>query len=638
MKDFSAVFIRLTLILLISLQAIGQQDSAKVAQLQKQAFEVIYSEPGQAKKMVLQGLSISQKIKHHLLEASCFNQLGIVYDVTSKYDSALYCYRKAIEISEEHGHIVMKGQALNNIGLIYWNMGELDRAIDHYTQSLVIFEDNENQKGVANTLSNIGALYTDKREYQAAIPYHMRAVKAREALNDKYGLSVSYANLGKLYLDFEKNDSARYFMEQSIKLKDSLNDRRGLAINYSNLGVVYKRAGQLDSAIWAITLAKNIRLKLGDKASLAAEYSLLGGLYMELRQYTKAYTALDSAEYMALEMGNKIELINIYARLAAVDTLTGDYQAAVRHMAKRIEAQYDFYDIEQERVIKEVQTRYDTERKERELAESKVVIAEEQLKVRQRTTWAIVAAAAFILLIVIGINIYRQQKLKEQKLTEESRLRDELARAELQARIQDERVRISRDLHDHIGSQLTIISSVVDNLAFAEGDDERKEALYAISDTGRETMLQLRETIWAMNQKVIDLETLKAKTQEFISRLSLDDRQVTVLMKADDDLTLSPVMAINLYRIVQEAVNNAVKYAGFNQMEISFTKSNGSLTIEIKDDGRGFELNETTEKGYGLINIKERARQFGGDLHLTTQPGEGTHVVVVVPLNQSNYV
>lgn len=626
-------------VLMFSFALHGQnKDSAKVAAFQKQAFEVIYSEPAKAKQLVLKGLSISQKIENHLLEASCYNQLGIVYDVTSKYDSALYCYRKAISIAETHGHEVMKGQALNNIGLIYWNLGELDRAIEYYTQSLVISEENNNEKGVANTLSNIGALYTDKREYKAAVPFHMRAVKAREKLGDTYGLSVSYANLGKLYLDFEKNDSARYFIEKSTLLKDSLNDRRGLAINYSNLGVVYKRSGKLDSAVWATNLAKDIRMELGDKNALAGEYSLLGALYTELKDYQKAYTMLDSARQIALEMGNKIELINIYARLAGVDTLTGDYKSAVRHMEKRIAAQYDFYDIEQERVIKEVQARYDTEKRDRELAENKVILAEEQLKVRQRTTWAIVLVAAILLLVVIGINIYRQQKLKEQKLTEESRLREELAKAELQARIQEERVRISRDLHDHIGSQLTIISSGVDNLAFAEEDESRKEALYAISDNGRDTMLQLRETIWAMNQKVIDLETLKAKTQEFVSRLNLESREVQVSMEVDDDLTLSPVMAINLYRIVQEAVNNAVKYADFNEMQISFKKYNGTLTVEITDDGRGFVLNELTEKGYGLINMKERAKQFHGELNLTTAPGKGTRVEVKVPLNAANYV
>ncbi len=625
--------------LVFSVAALAQnRDSAKVAQFQAQAKEVIYSEPIKARNLVLQGLAISQKIKNHDLEAVCYNQLGIVYDVTSKYDSALFCYRKAMSIAEMQGNIILKGQVLNNIGLIYWNLGELDRAIDYYTQSLVISEENNNEKGVANTLSNIGALYVDKREYKAAIPFHMRAVDARERLGDIYGLSVSYTNLGKLYLDFQKNDSARYFTEKSIELKDGLNDKRGLAINFSNLGVVFKREGQLDSAIWATNLAKNIRMELGDKNALAGEYSLLGDLYTEMKDYSKAFAVLDSAERISIEIGNKRELINIYARLATADTLTGNYKAATRHLLKRIEAQYDFYDVEKEKIIREVQTRYDTEKNERELAESKVILAEEQLKVRQRTIWAILLVATILLLVVIGVNIYRQQKLKEQKLTEESRLREELARAELQARIQEERVRISRDLHDHIGSQLTIISSGIDNLAFTEEDEVRKEALYAISDNGRDTMLQLRETIWAMNQKVIDLETLTAKTQEFVSRLNLDGKSVKVNMGADDDLTLSPVMAINLYRIVQEAVNNAVKYADFSEMLISFKKYNGTLTVKITDDGRGFVLNDLSEKGYGLINMKERAKQFHGELNLTTAPGKGTRVEVKVPLNQSNYV
>lgn len=625
------------LVITWSLKA-ANKDSLQVEELKKEAFAKMYSEPEIAKELILQGLKKSREIGSCYQEAACYNQLGIYYDVTSRYDSAIYCYRKTVDLAERCDQEVMKGQALNNLGLIYWNMGELDKAVQFYTLSLRIFEKHGKEKGVANTLSNIGVVYNDMEEPRKSIPFQKRALGLRHKINDPYGVSVSYANLGKAYINLHELDSARMFIQKSIVLKDSLNDQYGQAINYNNLGVILKLQSKPDSAIMAVQRSKKIRQELGEKNNLATDYFTLGGLYMDMGQYDKAYLMLDSAEDLSKDLDAKTILLHVYGRLAQLDTLSGNYKDAAKHLALRIHYQGELFDIEKNKVINEIQARYETEKKEHQLAESRVIIAEEQLKVKNRTTWAIILVALLALLIISGIYIYRQQKLKQQKLKEEGRLREELASAEVKVRIQDERVRISRDLHDHIGSQLTIISSAVDNLAYTEKDEHRKKMLYEIADSGRDTMLQLRETIWAMNQQAIDLETLTAKTREFVSHLKLDQRSIDVQLQADDNLNLSPVLAINLYRIVQEAVNNAVKYADFEHMNISFTKRNGHLMVEVSDDGKGFILNETTEKGFGLANMKERAKEFDGQLNVKSTSGEGTVVKVMVPLNQANYV
>lgn len=617
----------LLLMLFISVLGAQNKDSIAIVEIQNRVFELVYSEPSKARGLVSEALKKSREIDHCFLEAASLNQLGIVYDVTVKYDSALWCYREAIRLSEKCGHEVMKGQALNNIGLIYWNRGELDTAINYYYQSLAIFEKYGREKGVANTLSNIGAMYTDKGDYKQAIPLHKKALSIREKIDDTYGVSVTYANLGKLYMYLDL-DSARWFIEQSIDLKDSLNDRHGLGINYANLGVIHKLKDEPRPAIYETRRALVIRRELGEKNLVAADYYTLGGLYMDLGHYDTALVMLDSSEILAKEVDAKYKLQNIYSRRAELDTLRGDYKDAAKYLTLEMELQDEFFNIEKERMINDIQTKYETEKKERELAESRVILAEEQLKVKNRTNWTIVLIAVLAILVVSGFYIYRQQQLKQQKLRDEARLREELARAEVQARIQDERVRISRDLHDHIGSQLTIISSSIDNLAFKEKDDQQKQALYEIGDSGRDTMTQLRETIWAMNQGAINLEALMAKTREFVSRLKLTDQVIQVKITGNRDFTLGPVMAINLYRIIQEATNNALKYAHFKRMTITFDKTDDDLIIEVCDDGRGFEVNNQSEKGYGLANMRERVKEFNGQLLLDSRPGEGTRIRV----------
>lgn len=632
MKSLRSVLV--AVLCLIQLQVWSQnQDSIKIIELQKECGSLFYSEPLSAKAKAQEALSLSQKIQNHYLEALSFNYLGIVHDVTSNFDSAKFCYNSAIKICETNGFEVLKARAFNNLGLIYWNLGELDRAIEYYTNSLNIFEKNDEQKGRANALSNIGALYADKEEYIRSAPFHLQALSIRQGLNDDYGVSVSYANLGVVYMAIEKYDSAQMYIQKSIVLKDSVKDRYGMAINYNNLGSILKKIDKQDSAVWAMTAAKNIMTDLGQNYYRAAYCATLGGLYTEMGDYDQAYAMLDTAEQLALELDSKRELLNIYGRYSTLDTLVGNYKLAARHLAKRIHYQSEQYNVEKDKVIRETQAKYQSEKRDRELAENQVVLAQEQIKVRQRTAWAIALVAVLVLLIVIGFNIYRRQRLKQQKIMEESDLREKLSRAEIKASIEEERVRISRDLHDHIGAQLTIISSGIDQLAFNDEDAERKNALYEISDNSRETTIKLRETIWAMNQEVIDLDTLAAKTREFVSHLKIESCVFEVKLKANETFKLSPVLAIHLYRIIQEAVNNAVKYSRCKKLVVSFEKDNGSLSVEVIDDGRGFVLNDATEKGYGLVNMKERVKKFGGTLDLTTGPGKGTQVSVKVPLN-----
>lgn len=630
---------RIALILLFATCNIfaKNKDSLKVRELLDKSFAVLYADPGQANAYAKEALKISTRIDECLLMAEAMNLVGIVYDVTARYDSALLKYEEVIELSDRCGLEVMKAQIYNNTGLIHWNTGELDKAIDYYTRGLKIFEEYDKPKGVSNALSNIGLLYAEKGRNQVAEEYHQRALEIRKQIKDWYGVSVSYVNLANIFMALDLQDSAKAFLQASVRIKDTLDDQHGLAINYNNLGIICHVQNKRDSAVYYLRKGINIRKELGETNLEAKDHFTLAHFYMDWKEYDNAYSELDTAMAMA-KAGDALSLqMKIHKRYARMDTLTGNYRSAVSNLNRYFAMQQELGSLEREKVFEEIQTRYKTEKKERQLAENRAALANQELKVRQRTIWAAALLAILALLIISGTYVYRQQKLKQKQLAEEARLKEQLARAEVNSRIQEERVRISRDLHDHIGSQLTVISSAIDNIAFTEKDEQKKEELYSISDSGRTTMTQLRDTIWAMNQKVIDLETLVAKTREFTSRLNLHGK-VEVKRKDDGEADLSPALAINVYRIVQEATNNALKYASFTNLEIAFSKQNGNLNLSVTDDGKGFDPNGKGEKGFGLVNMKERVAEFGGELNINSTPGAGTRIEVSVPLNQANYV
>ena len=242
-----------------------------------------------------------------------------------------------------------------------------------------------------------------------------------------------------------------------------------------------------------------------------------------------------------------------------------------------------------------------------------------------QSTWFRTAMVMLFVFLSIGIGI-GIQKIRQKKA---------IQALELQHKIQMERERISRDLHDNVGTQLSLISKNIEGAIDPSqniSDAERLNNLGAISLTSKEVIFTLRETIWALNKEEISLEELSDKLKAFTQKLFALNRscilQYTETL-TDKNLVLSPSEAIHLFRICQEAITNSLKYANAGAMDISIHSANGRYNINIADDGIGFEpnINKTTAH-YGLENMKFRADEIACDFSINTMPGKGTKIII----------
>lgn len=247
-----------------------------------------------------------------------------------------------------------------------------------------------------------------------------------------------------------------------------------------------------------------------------------------------------------------------------------------------------------------------------------------------------------VLLILIGW-VYRQllyQKMQKQLEFEVQRQKEavyeanvrqqaeEIKSLRFQNELQHQRERLARDLHDGIGSQLTHIINRLDILAFRA---EQPQSLITLSEFTRETNQNLRETLWILNQESILAQQWYERTLSWLGKF-WDDREVPLLNTDFISLipySLSPVTAIALFRITQEAVNNSLKYADAQTITFSLRITELHLSLCIADDGHGFDLQKVI-KGYGLTNMKHRAEEIGGIFRLNADKN-GTMVQVELP-------
>lgn len=225
----------------------------------------------------------------------------------------------------------------------------------------------------------------------------------------------------------------------------------------------------------------------------------------------------------------------------------------------------------------------------------------------------------------------RQMQIEknQRKTTENLRLHDH-ERPELISQLQHQRAQIARDLHDGIGSQLTHIISRLDIMAYNNKGLENQ--LAALRDFTSETVQQLRETIWVLNQCEITYGQLTERIRGLLSRISTDADypKMKITSYGDGSLHLPPQLASSIFRIVQEAVNNSIKYSGCTSISVCLARDDHSLTLLVNDNGKGF-CPDQIQPGYGLLNIRRRAEELLGSMQLDSSC-DGTNILVEFPI------
>ena len=246
-----------------------------------------------------------------------------------------------------------------------------------------------------------------------------------------------------------------------------------------------------------------------------------------------------------------------------------------------------------------------------------------------QTIWFRAMAGSLLLIAFAGSIRYFSQR----------NLRKQVRRMEIENRLRNERERISRDLHDHVGAQLAnIISglSLVDKYTEFNQIEKSTELMKSLKGDAEVTIKQLRDTIWALNQNELTVQQFADhlgnyfKSQSALSELI----KIQCTISDNENTVLSSTQALNLFRIIQEASQNTLKYAGAEHLDIHFKRQNGELRLSISDDGTFKGDAKTFNSGYGMLNMKKRAEEIGADLRVFTD--NGTTITLSLEVSANN--
>ena len=606
-----------------------QNDSVKVSVLNKIAFSYIFSDEKKAKKYLNQSEKIAISKDVLFGQNEIINIKGVFQDISGNSDSANYYFQKSLAFSKKHHFKLMEVRSVNNLGMYNWNNGNWNLALSYFFEALKINENLPLSKKINESIcyNNIGLIYQEMKLFDKAIAYHNKAYKIRLRDNLYKDQATSLNNIGICFRNKKDYKNAILSFNKGIDVAKKSDNLIEYSKNIENLGSVYLDLEKYQKALSLFLeterLLKNSLLSSKEELLLNTYISVC---YNKLKNYPIALKYCNSA----LEILEKNKSLNPFASDLYKIAASNNY--ALSNIEKGDVYNTKYYNLLDENFssqnskhIAQLETKYQTEKKEKQ-------ILQQQAEVKQKNIWLLLITS----ILLIGFVSYRNFRVKSKLQKEQLELENKLLEEQSNYKIQEQRLEISRELHDNVGSQLTFIISILDNLKsspvkFEEAIDKKIDTL---SNFASKSIAELRDTIWVLNSKQLSLTELKSRMLNFVKDAgeSVDTIQFHFDFEVNEDLQLSSQQAINMYRVLQEIVNNAIKHAKATTVFITINQIGNKLDMKVSDNGTGFDYEAKKKKSFGLTNIQNRIQEINGDLNVQSSIEKGTNFSINIQL------
>ena len=485
------------------------------------------------------------------------------------------------------------GRAYYDLSYIHYITGKQSLSLAANQKSFEYFTKIDNPKGLAFVYSNYANIYTAIGDKKRAVKNAGLAIKMYKSIDNTYNVYIGLINKISIY-DYMKDSRKAALIDSTYQaFIESKDENKILKLKLYNFKIEnLVQENKLEEAKKVIDELKPIVEDINSD-DLTLEYKVALAQY-EIKKNPNYSNFEDIKKALPTLITNQqYEKVNMFYGVLQTSALhNNDFKNAFTiEKDKRIIAD-SISDIVTREKIAELETRYETQKKEQQITLQKTTI------LNKNTTIALLASLFLGLFLagVVYITRQKQRKLKLQKQNTEQYTKQLLEKTE------EERKRIASDLHDSVSHELLSLKN-----SFDEKNDITNSKIDSIINDIRIISRNLHPIMF-------DKIGLKSSIEQLVERTqSVNDFMVT----ADIDYNnfLSTNDELQVYRIIQEALSNIIKYANAVAAKITVLEKNNTLFVEIKDNGRGFNVSEILngKNAFGLHNIIERSKVIGGE-------------------------
>lgn len=580
-------------------------------------------------------LRLAKKFNNQESIALAYSDIGNTFTRVNKFKEALENHLKAYNIRDKLGLKVKAVGSLSNIAVIYKQQGRYDEAIEYMTKALKIYEENEEEVKQAIVLVNIGNIYRNYKKSNISKTYFERAILLSKKNNSVSTLTNAYSGMLLYYFEAKNYDQALKYANLAVGLTKSSNNKNDLATIYNSMGQIYFEKGNYAEAMKFYNQSLQFRLFMKDKLGEASCYKNIGLCYSKLKNYPEAERNIKKSINYFIELDSKDYLREAYNSLSTVYEDKEDLEGSLNSYKKSVALKDSIYNKENTDKINELQIAYETEKKEQQIKLLNADNNVQKLIVAKRNITIWIIAGIFLFAILFSYLLYNGYKLKqESKLQTEVIKQQDLATKAVLIAEENERKRISSELHDGLGQMFSAVkmnlSGIAENLNFKDEHDEKifGKTLNLIDESCKEVRIIAHQ----MAPNVLLKAGLTDAIRDFIDKIDARKLKINLETFGLNDRLDQNIETV-LYRIIQESVNNVIKHAKANSLDIQLNKDADGIEAMIEDNGKGFDTNLAENfNGLGLKNIISRVAYLKGSVDFSSEPGRGTLVAIHIPL------
>ncbi|HKR04987.1 MAG TPA: tetratricopeptide repeat protein [Bacteroidia bacterium] len=574
---------------------------------------------------------------------------GQNYFKSENYADAIVSFKEVFELTKKNNDSTQMDDALAGIGTNYWCIGDLTNALKYELLAAKVSRQTNDNESLSRILNTLGNINKDLKYNDEARKNYEECFAVAQKTNDREGMILSLSSISVLEREKRNFPEAGKYISRAIKYAEDDNNRRLLSGLIVNLARIMEAEGHADEAKENYNKALTIAIESGSRNNIATASSNLGFIATEEKNYKKSNEYLKRAFDAARQINDIDMLAEITGGFYDNYKALNQYREALYYLEQSKMYSDSILNDDKAKEITRLKTKFAVEQKETEFtikAEATKAITDAEIK-KQKLLRNFSIAGILLLLLLAGFIFQRyrerhhtslllaeKNKTIENSLQELKETQSELVETEKQREAQSIRVRIARDIHDEIGSGLTKITLLSDVARRKTEPGETSESLAKITSYSKNISSSLSEIVWAINPNHDTLASLVTYMKTTANHL-LEDSGINYQLQFPENVVLQnihPDLKRNIYLVMKEALNNALKYSNAKNIKVLFKLENDNFNLEIADDGSGFTSLAEGEKpgagsaGNGLFNMQSRMEQMNCNLAIETSPGNGCKI------------
>lgn len=513
---------------------------------------------------------------------------------------------------------------LNLRSQVLYNEGRIDESIAVMVDLAKRLEKAAKWDKLGVVYANLGNQYAAQEDHDLSVAYLEKSYELFERIKDTVQIAVVAGNIADGHMSLGENSLARYWAYKTLDLPRTVKQDHGRFLAYITLARSFSSTHP-DAALRYADKAESLAQKEKDKINLATVWGYKAQILKNIGKLSEAQILIEQTIALNKERNFLPGLAASYRDAAEISLGNKQYEKAALFYQEHIALSDSVRSEQRYKVLSEMTTRYETEKKERQLAEQALVIQQKNAEMRN---WLIGGGALLFGMLLFAIQYKRSQQRKQKIRAQENE--NALLKAMMNGE-ERERNRISKDLHDGVAAMLGAAKMSLQSIPFLDEVD-RAQQLEKVANLISNTHTDVRRIAHDLLPVTLEQEGLMAAIAQFaadINETGILDIQIHNELHASFQFPKN--IELMLYRIVQELVNNIMRHASASEAHISFRRAGPELEIEVSDNGTGIGNNKEHQ---GLYSIRERLRSIGGNFDISDNKERGMRAILHVRSEQ----